>query len=193
MKLSKTSLVLLLIQLLLVSAVAAKYLYQRWRCPRVWTRAVSYDPELPMRGRYLAMQVVVDGCRSTLPSAKLAEFPRNLDGTTRPDGYAMRWQRWSTFPAELKVEGGKLLAIRLQNPETPSDGVKVEAPAGAPCEQLRLQTPVDFYLPEHAQIPARLGPGQELWIELTVPPKGAPRPLQLAMKEDGAWKPLGLQ
>lgn len=193
MKISKTSVVLLSIQLLLVSTVAAQYLYQRWRCPRVWTRAAYYDSETVMRGRYLAMQVEVDGCRSTLPSARLAQFPRNTDGTTRPDGYWMRGQSWTTFPAELKVEGGKLLAIRLQNPATPSDGVKVVAPAGVDCEQLRLASPVNFYLPEHAVLPGRLKPGQELWIELTVPPKGAPRPLQLALKEDGGWKPLGLQ
>jgi len=33
MKLSKTSVALLLIQLALVSSIAAKYLYQRWNCP----------------------------------------------------------------------------------------------------------------------------------------------------------------
>ena len=36
-------------------------------------------------------------------------------------------------------------------------------------------------------------PGHELWIEVTVPPKGPPRPLQLAEKENGVWKPLTLQ
>jgi hypothetical protein len=35
MKISKTSIALLLIQLAIVSSVAAKYLYQRWTCPRV--------------------------------------------------------------------------------------------------------------------------------------------------------------
>ncbi len=39
--LSGTSLVLLVIQLATVSTIAAKYLYQRWRCPRVWTRTVA--------------------------------------------------------------------------------------------------------------------------------------------------------
>ena len=44
MKLSKTSLVLLALQLAIVSTIAAKYLYQRITCPRVWTRTVAYDP-----------------------------------------------------------------------------------------------------------------------------------------------------
>ena len=63
MKLSKLSIALLLIQLALVSSIAAKYIYQRWRCPRAWTRTVAYDPELPMRGRYLAM---VDRCEEQI-------------------------------------------------------------------------------------------------------------------------------
>ena len=73
--LSGVSIALLIIQLFIVSSIAGKYLWQRWRCPRVWTRAAAIDPELPMRGRYLSLQLTVDGCQSTLPSAKFAAFP----------------------------------------------------------------------------------------------------------------------
>jgi len=49
-------------------------------------------------------------------------------------------------------------------------------------------------LAEHATSPLPLSKGQELWAEVTVPPKGPPRPIQLALKEaDGAWKPLAFQ
>jgi hypothetical protein len=58
---------------------------------------------------------------------------------------------------------------------------------------MRLDEPVDFYIAEHAADPTRLKPGQELWIEVTVPPQGPPRPLQLALKQDGVWKPLAFQ
>jgi hypothetical protein len=58
---------------------------------------------------------------------------------------------------------------------------------------MRLSRPVDFYISEHAADPTRLKAGQELWIEVTVPPKGPPRPLQLALKDNGAWKPLAFQ
>ena len=78
--LSVASIALLVIQLAIVSSIAAKYLYQRWSCPRAWTRTVAYDPELPMRGRYLSVQLVVDGCESTLPNAKQARMPRSVDG-----------------------------------------------------------------------------------------------------------------
>ena len=61
-EISGASVALLVIQLALVCSVAAKYLYQRWSCPRVWTRTVAYDPELVMRGRYLSLQLDVHGC-----------------------------------------------------------------------------------------------------------------------------------
>ena len=38
---SAASLALLVFQLAIVSTIAAKYLYQRWSCPRVWTRAAA--------------------------------------------------------------------------------------------------------------------------------------------------------
>jgi hypothetical protein len=193
MKLSKTSLVLLVFQLLLVSSIAGKYLYQRWHCPRVWTRAVMYDPSLLMRGRYLSVQLTVDGCRSTLPSAKEAAFPRNIDGVAGGPGFSVTAPVPVRFPATITVEGNKLTAIRIQNPATPSDGVAVEAQPGASCEQMRLATPVNFYIAEHAVTPLPVQPGQELWIEVTVPSSGPPRPLQLALKQNSTWKPLAFQ
>jgi hypothetical protein len=66
----------------------------------------------------------------------------------------------------------------------------VEAPPGAACQQFRLAEPVDYYIAEHAADPSWTKPGQELWIEVTLPPKGPPRPLALALKDNGLWKPL---
>src|ERR1039458_9769183 len=111
--LSVTSLVLLAVQLTIVSIIAAKCLYQRWSCPRVWTRATTYDPKLLMRGRYLSLQLLVDGCKSTLPSAKEAVMPRNVDGVQTGKIYLIHSDQAVRFPAKLKVEGGKLLAIRI--------------------------------------------------------------------------------
>jgi hypothetical protein len=193
MKISKASVALLAIQLALVSSIAAKYLYQRWSCPRVWTRTLVYDPSLPMRGRYLSLQLRVDGCQSTLPSALQARFPRNIDGTPRPNGFSVTSPRIVPFRANLKVQDNKLEAIRIPEADLRSTGVLVEALPGTSCDALRLSEPVDFYVAKHATIPAPLKPGQELWIEVTVPPKGPPRPIQLALKEDGGWKPLAFQ
>jgi hypothetical protein len=193
MKLSKTSVALLLIQLVLVSSIAAKYLYQRSTCPRVWTRTAAYDPQMVMRGRYLSLQLTVDGCHSTLPSAKQAQFPRNIDGTTNPNGFSVTTAQPVQFRANLKVEGNKLVAIRIPEADLRSTGVMVTAGPGSSCDSLRIVEPVDFYIAEHAASPLPMQPGQELWIEVTIPPKGPPRPIQLALKQDGAWKPLAFQ
>ena len=99
------------------------------------------------------------------------------------------------FPADLKVRDNKLLAIRNESLEVGDrvDGLTVEALPGASCQAMRLKDPVDFYIAEHAADPTRLKPGQELWTELSVPPKGPPRPVQLALRDNGAWKPLAFQ
>ena len=191
--LSGTSIVLLVIQLALVSSIAAKYLYQRSTCPRVWTRTAAYDPDMVMRGRYLSLRLTVDGCQSTLPSALHAIFPRNADGTTRKGGFHVNWQGAVRFRAKLKVEGNKLLAIRIPEADLTSKGVDVTAWPDSACDAMRLDEPVDFYIAEHAVDPTPLQPGQELWLEVTVPPLGQPRPIQLALKQDGAWKPLAFQ
>lgn len=187
------SVILLVFQIVLVCSIAAKYLYQRWTCPRVWTRAVAFDPSLPMRGRYLSLQLVVDGCQSTLPSAKQAQFPRAFDGTQGGNRYSVRSMENFQFPAKIALRENKLVAIRIPDPEGRHPGELIVAAPGAPCEDMRLFRPVDFYIPEHASDPTGLKPGQELWIEVTLPTQGPPRPIQLALKESGAWHPLAFQ
>ena len=193
MKIAKTSLLLLAIQLALVSSIAAKYYYQRSTCPRVWTRTAAYDPELVLRGRYLSLQLDVDGCQSTLPSAKQARFPRNVEGVPGGNRFSIFAPDTVRFPAKLLVKENKLIALRIPDSDGQSAGQMVAAWPGAPCDTLRLVEPVDFYIPEHAENPTFLKPGEELWIEVTVPPKGPPRPLQLALKQNGNWKPLAFE
>ncbi len=189
--LSAASLALLVIQLALVSTFAAKYLYQRWTCPRVWTRAAS-DPLLPMSGRYLALRLTVDGCQSTLPSARNANFPRDVNGAVTPGPYVLRPQD-VIFRANLKVNHNALVAVRVEGSEDSTAGEEVVGTAGSPCDQMQLASTTDFFISETAQRPLPLQPGQELWIEVTVPPKGPPRPMQLALKDNGAWTPLDLR
>lgn len=49
--------------------------------------------------------------------------------------------------------------------------------------------PVAFFLPESAADPSQLGPGQELWVEVTVPPHGLPRPIRLEVRSAGGQAP----
>ena len=191
MKISKTSVALLLIQLAIVSTVAGKYLYQRWTCPRVWVRTVAFDPELPMRGRYLSLRPVVDGCQSTLPSAKAAQFRRDINGAAVKSPFQV--QALVRFRADLRVENNHLVVIALRDDQNGTLGQGVVVSPGAACDAMQLEKPVDFYISEHAADFSRLQPGQELWIEVTVPPKGPPRPVQLALKDNSVWKPLASQ
>ena len=193
MKFSKVSIALLLLQLMIVSTVAAKYFYERITCPRVWTRTAAYDPQLVMRGRYLSLQLSVDGCGSTLPSAKDAEFPRNINGVPGGNTFSIRSVNTVSFQAKLAAKENKLIAIRVPESDTSIPTQSVAAWPGVPCDEMRLSDPVDFYIPDTATDPTRLKPGQQLWIEVTLPPKGPPRPLQLALKDNGAWKPLAFQ
>jgi hypothetical protein len=189
-KLSAVSITLLVVQLALVCSIAAKYLYQRWTCPRVWTRTVAYDPELLMRGRYLSLQLMVDGCQSTLPSAKHAEFPRDYNGAAISGNFTVRGEIELAFPAELKVVNNRLSAIYIRDADKERSGQTVMALRDSPCDQMRLADSVNFYISEHAQSPLPRDPRTELWIEVTVPTKGPPRPIQLALKQNGAWQPL---
>jgi hypothetical protein len=191
MKPAKVSIALLVIQLAIISTITVKYLYQRLACPRVWTRAVAFDPQLPMRGRYLSLQVMVDGCQSTLPSAKAAEFPRDNNGAAVQGPFGLRVL--SHFRAQLKVQNNRLIAINPVADETGLAGQQVIAVPEKPCDQMVVDEPVAFYIPENAIDPSHLSPGQELWIEVTVPPAGPPRPVQLALKVNESWKPLAFQ
>jgi hypothetical protein len=102
-------------------------------------------------------------------------------------------QASATFQADLKIENNRLLAIRIQDDRNGTLGQEVSVWPGTTCDAMRLDTPVDFYLAEHAQSPLPLKAGQELWVEVTIPPNGPPRPTQLALKDNGAWKPLAFQ
>jgi hypothetical protein len=46
-----------------------------------------------------------------------------------------------------------------------------------------LSKPVPFFIPEHIPDPSRRAPGEELWVEVTIPEKGPPRPIRLGVKK----------
>jgi uncharacterized membrane-anchored protein len=190
MKLARTSIAVLLIQLAIVSSIAAKYLYQRWTCPRVWTRTQVYDPELVMRGRYLSAQLLVDACGVTVPPNDTSAASRHAFKTTVfRHGVAVDAHE---VQARLAVKDGKL-AIASLSDENDRQARTVSVADKDPCSDAVLEDSVDFYLPEHASAPAGSARGHELWMEVTLPPQGPPRPLQLALKENGVWKPLAFQ
>jgi hypothetical protein len=56
-----------------------------------------------------------------------------------------------------------------------------------------IAEPLAFFISEHAKDPTRLETGERLWVELSVPPRGAPRPLRLGVERNGALTPLELR
>src|SRR5260370_26054385 len=78
MSASRKGIVLAALQLAIVVSLAAKYAIDRARFPRVWAQTVAYDPDLPIRGRYLSVRVRVDADRvyggSELPKGHLRNF-----------------------------------------------------------------------------------------------------------------------
>jgi hypothetical protein len=142
---------------LLVLSVAGKYAWDRERLPRAWANATPIDPNLPIRGRYVTLQLRVETA-----------------GTLAPGG-----------TARLAAENGRLVA---RPAASGGQGVWQRMP-----DLLVLTEPVAFFLPEHAADPSLLSPGQELWVEVSVPANGPPRPLRLGIKKDGELKPLDLR
>jgi len=163
------------VQVALVASLGAKLLYDRATRPRVWALTTSYDPNLPVRGRYVSLQIVVE--------------PRNIPETER--GAAPKFQS----PVTLHVEDDRLVAE--EDPEAvrydPSAlHVRTFSRGGAALTV--LDRPVAFYIPEDIPDPSRRPPGEELWAEVTIPKKGPPRPIRLGVKQgDGPIVPLELR
>ncbi len=155
-------LVVAALHIALVCALGAKLLADRATLPRVWVEVAPYDPNLPIRGRYVRLQVKVEA--------------RGFDEPANQSGWD--WGR-------LSVEGDRLVATRTES------GVGHRVQLRKENERLvaALSTPVAFFITEHAVDPSSR-PG--LMAEVTVPRKGPPRPIRLGVREGERITPLDL-
>jgi hypothetical protein len=48
------------LQCALVLSLTGKLVFDRATCPRIWVKTMRYDPDLPIRGRYLSLLLVPD-------------------------------------------------------------------------------------------------------------------------------------
>jgi hypothetical protein len=171
----RQGLILLFLQLLLVLSVAGKYLYERQTRPRVWTRATQFDPALPLRGRYLGMTLLLDACG--LPRDTSRRFPQYYRGP-----FSWRWN------VSLTADKGKLLPT-----VDPHSRETLTLLDGKACDRATLDSQEMLFIPDSAQLPFPLRPGQELWVEVTLPAGGPPRPLQIALSSGEGFRSLGLK
>jgi hypothetical protein len=171
MKTLQKGLAVAVIQILIVLSVGGKLLYDRATRPRVWVRTASIDPDLPIRGRYLTLNLEVHNAEPVQPPD-----PKN------PGLYS------GGYYVDLSVENGRLVAHKTERPT----GMMINSwgwQRNRGADISVLSSPVVFFLPEHADAP-RVGRDGELWAEVTVPKKGPPRPIQLAIKRGSEWTPL---
>jgi hypothetical protein len=166
----RKGLLLAALHVALVCSLGAKLLYDRATRPRVWIQVATYDPNLPIRGRYLMFSL-------QLPGAGFAprENPQPYSSPFSPDR------------CDLTMRNGALTAVA--NPEG-EFWVNVRLIDAQPVAIVNTQTP--FFIPEHAIVPVPRGDALELWIEATLPGKGPPRPIRLAAKKNGVLTPLPL-
>ena len=152
------------LQCLLVLSVAGKYALDRERLPRAWARATPFDPNLPIRGRYVSLNLEVNGMV----------------------GPQANWPSGAWASATLSARNGGLFAEGVSF----DSGVHVLRFANGPW---RIAEPVAFFISEHIPDPSRRPSGEELWVEVSVPRHGEPRPIRLAVKKDGVLTPLELR
>ncbi len=166
----KKGLLLAALQVLLVASLAAKLSWDRARLPRVWARAGTYDPDLPIRGRYLGLQLEVK-----LDNPPVSSVPGQKQPPISYVFWGTLYSRSGQFAAAVSPTG-KGVPLILQRRRNQDLYVLME--------------PVLFFLPEHAMDPWVQSRGGELWAEVTLPKKGPPRPIRLAVKRGDSFTPL---
>jgi hypothetical protein len=164
-----------------VCTLGAKLLYDRVHRPRVWIKTAAYDPDLPIRGRYLSLRLEVPAEGFTLrsqPSLYLKD----------KDGKPLIQEFLGPDRADLALRDAQLVAIANADGEY---WVNAGRPRNAQVAVINTHTA--YFLPEHSVDPSRRPAGEELWIEATIPRKGPPRPIRLGVKKNGVLSPLPVQ
>ena len=194
MKPLNKGLTIALIQVALVCSLGAKLLMDRSSRPRVWVRAVPYDPDLPIRGRYVSLRLEVqlsEELKKTF-DADVERYQGELGKGGITDNRIHFWPGMS-HPAYISARAGKLFADKAPDQAYAEQQVATWNRWNSDERMYVLNHPVDYFIPEHIEDPSRRPAGEELWVEVTIPRKGPPRPIRLGVKKatgDGTITPL---
>ena len=162
------------LQVALIGAVAGTLYYDRATLPRAWMESAGFDPDLPIRGRYVALNL--------LPSSTAGA------GWPATDG--------AYVCGRLEVRDGAVVAVADEQAVAGMPGggspcfVRRGGDAAAATARWQLVQPVAFFLPEHGRDPTLDAQPGELWVEVTLPREGAPRPIRLGLKRDDGIEPI---
>lgn len=174
MKILYKGLLLALLQIGIVSTLGAKLLYDRAHRPRVWIKSAIYDPNLPIRGKYLALNIEVPGEGFT---SRMQTLPYASSSKS--------YEFFSPNRCDLVLRGNQLIAVANEQGEFAANVSRRNQDVVAV-----ISGEMAYFLPEHENGPLLRNRGEELWIEATIPRKGPPRPLRLAVKKDGVLTPF---
>lgn len=177
MKLLYKGLLLAALHVAIVCTLGAKLLYDRAYRPRVWIKSAIYDPDLPIRGKYLALSLEVhaEGFTSRLE-------PWKYGGKTGSN------EVFSPNYCDLVLRGSELVAVAKESGDYWLNSGAIRHGGDGLVAVVNGETA--FFLPEHSSGPLLHNRGEELWIEATIPRKGPPRPIRLGIKKDGVLTPL---
>lgn len=156
------------LHLAIVGSLGAKLLIDRATRPRVWARTAPVDPNLPIRGRYVRLRI---------EATFTGPAPAQDVGGTSVSGVLLAEENGRLVASEAIASNG--LFARLTN----RDGQRVAV----------IDPPLAYFIPEHAADPSTRAPGEELWVEVTLPRAGAPRPIRLGVRKDGVLTPIDVR
>ena len=160
------------VQAVLMLSTGVLFWIDRQISPRAWVPTAPMDPNLLIRGRYITMTMLVP-----LRPSNLIDSDAELLNT------------WQTV--QLGVEGDRLIAqINDQSTRNQLDGrirQRGDSLVVNPYHELA------FFIPPDVQDPSIQPDGRSLWVEVTLPRFGAPRPIQLGLETNGLIEPLPLR
>ena len=160
------------VQAVLMLSTGVLFWFDRQTSPRAWVPTAPIDPSLPIRGRYITLTMV-------------APFvPSNRNDSV--DELVGSWQ-----DVELRVEADRLKAVQKVGAGFNNYGGTIMLREGSlavdPGPELA------FFIPPDVMDPSIRPDGSTLWVEVTLPVSGAPRPIQLGIEKDGQIEPLALR
>ncbi len=187
---TRKGLVLAALHVAIVASLGAKLLIDRAIRPRAWARVAPIDPDLPIRGRYLRLEL-----EAPLGPGFSVPVPNSASANT--SGAYVYGADW--FPIGLDVRDHQLVAVPPPDAGANADANAIYARADPRAEPrtsartVRLIEPVAYFIPEHIDDPSHRSAGEELWAEVTIPRHGAPRPIRLGVKKNGVLTPLDVR
>ena len=157
------------VQAALILSTGLLFWFDRQTSPRAWVPTAPVDPNLPIRGRYITLNMVVPF------------VPTRTDVST-----IGTWQF-----VQLRVVADRLQAVQEVRPGFFSHGGEIRLSEGSLV--VNPGPVLAFFIPPDVKDPSIRPDGRTLWVEVILPGLGAPRPIQLGIEKGGQIEPLALR